>query len=207
MRPDVKPTKSKKLQARSLASRQAVIDAVIELISNHGFSSATTANIARQAGVTWGVLQYHFGGKREIFQAVLGSANPALFREIDEIPLDESDPEALITAAIDKLWQYNASPTFRAAMEILLNHAHLEDDFYEFALETYKQLLTFFRKLFKACGSRLTRSEEDALAEFVIATLRGMAVHNAMFPQHELTFRAQRRILGETVLARLRHAR
>ena len=199
----MKPRKSVKTQARSLASRQAVIDAVIELISNHGFSSATTANIAKQAGVTWGVLQYHFGGKREIFQAVLGSANPELFKEIDEIPLDAAEPEELITAVIDKLWQYHASPTYRAAMEILLNHAHLEDDFYEFALETYKQLTQFFRKLFKACGSQLTRSEEDALTDFMISTLRGMAVHNAMFPLHELSYRTQRKILSETVLARL----
>jgi AcrR family transcriptional regulator len=202
----VKPGKSVKTQARSLASKQAVIDAVIQLISNHGFSSATTANIAKQAGVSWGVLQYHFGGKREIFQAVLGSANPALFKEIDDIPFESGDPEQLITSAIDKLWQYNSSPTFRAAMEILLNHAHLGDDFYEFALGTYKELTKFFRKLFKACGSKLTRSEEEALANFVISTLRGMAVHNAMFPQHELAFRTQRKILSETVLARLHPA-
>lgn len=199
----MKPRKSVKTQARSLASRQAVIDAVIELISNHGFSSATTANIARQAGVSWGVLQYHFGGKREIFQAVLGSANPALFKEIEDIPLDASDPEELIAIAIDKLWEYNSSPTFRAAMEILLNHAHLDDDFYGFALGTYRELLKFFRKLFRACGSQLSRSEEAALAEFVISTLRGMAVHNAMFPQHELTYKAQRKLLSEAVLGKL----
>lgn len=66
----MKPKNLVKTQARSLASRQAVIDAVIELISNQGFSSTNTANIAKQAGVSWGVLQYHFGGKREIFQAV-----------------------------------------------------------------------------------------------------------------------------------------
>ena len=176
---------------------------MIELISNHGFSSATTANIARQAGVSWGVLQYHFGGKREIFQAVLGSANPALFKEIEDIPLDASDPEELIAIAIDKLWEYNSSPTFRAAMEILLNHAHLDDDFYGFALGTYRELLKFFRKLFRACGSQLSRSEEAALAEFVISTLRGMAVHNAMFPQHELTYKAQRKLLSEAVLGKL----
>lgn len=202
----MKPKKSVKTQARSLASRQAVIDAVIELISNHGFSSVTTANIAEQAGVSWGVLQYHFGSKREIFQAVLGSANPAFFQEINDIPLDTSDPDDLIRVAIDKLWKYNSSPTFRAAMEIVLNHAHLGDDFYEFALDTYKQLLRFFRKLFKACNSRLSRSEENALAEFVISTLRGMAVHNAMFPQHELAYTDQREILIETVLARLHPA-
>lgn len=199
----MKPKGSGKTQARSLASRQAVIDAVIDLISEHGFSSTTTANIARQAGVSWGVLQYHFGGKREIFQAVLGSANPALFQEIEAIPLRASDPEKLMTASVDKLWQYFSSRTFRAAMEILLNHAHLGDDFYEFALGTYKQLMKFFRKLFKACGSQLTRADEIALAEFVISGLRGMAVHNAMFPQHALAYKAQREILSQTVLGRL----
>jgi AcrR family transcriptional regulator len=183
-----------------------VIDAVIELIANHGISSATTANIAKQAGVSWGVLQYHFGDKREIFRAALGSANPALFKEIGEIDFDEREPEELMAETIDKLWKFNSSPTFRAAMEILLNHAHLGDDFYDFALDTYRELIAFYRRLFKACGSGLSRSQEDVLADFMVSTLRGMAVHNAMFPGHELSFRPQRRILCESVLAQLHKA-
>lgn len=196
--------KFRKMQVRSQISRQAVIDGVIEIIANHGISSATTARIAEQAGVSWGVLQYHFGDKRQIFLAALGSANPALFEEIGQINFDGRSPQALITESVEKLWKYNSSPTFRAAMEILLNHTQSGDDFHEFAMDTYKELTAFFRKLFRACGSTLSRSEEDALAAFVIATLRGLAVHNAMFPQHELAFRPQRRILCETVLSRLR---
>ena len=44
-------------------TRNKVIEAAIDCIYREGFHAANTNRIAEQAGVTWGVLQYHFGDK------------------------------------------------------------------------------------------------------------------------------------------------
>ena len=59
-----KPTKRE-------ATRQKVIEAAIDCIYRDGFHAAHTNRIAEEAGVSWGVLQYHFGDKDGLLQAVI----------------------------------------------------------------------------------------------------------------------------------------
>ena len=64
MTPGKKPSKSE-------ATRDRVIQAAIDCIYRDGFHAAHTNRIAEQAGVSWGVLQYHFGDKDGLLQAVI----------------------------------------------------------------------------------------------------------------------------------------
>ncbi|MBK6510444.1 MAG: TetR/AcrR family transcriptional regulator [Haliea sp.] len=59
-----KPTKRE-------ATREKVILAAIDCIYRDGFHAAHTNRIAEEAGVSWGVLQYHFGDKDGLLQAVI----------------------------------------------------------------------------------------------------------------------------------------
>ncbi|MBK6738875.1 MAG: helix-turn-helix transcriptional regulator [Haliea sp.] len=53
---------------------------MIALIRETGFASATSTEIAKRAGVTWGAVQHHFGGKEEILEAVLERSHRAFQR-------------------------------------------------------------------------------------------------------------------------------
>ena len=55
--------------AQDSISRQRVIDAAIACILDQGFYRASSNAIAERAGVTWGVIQYHFGTR----EALMGS--------------------------------------------------------------------------------------------------------------------------------------
>ena len=52
-------------------TRKKVIQAAINSIYRDGFHAAHTNRIAEEAGVSWGVLQYHFGDKDGLLQAVI----------------------------------------------------------------------------------------------------------------------------------------
>ncbi|MEY2458244.1 MAG: hypothetical protein QOG30_74, partial [Acidimicrobiaceae bacterium] len=43
------------------ATRRAVIDAAVASILERGFYRASSNEITRRAGVTWGVIQHYFG--------------------------------------------------------------------------------------------------------------------------------------------------
>ena len=47
---------------------------MLECIAEQGFQRATASEITRRAGVTWGAVQHHFGGKDGLFEAVLREA-------------------------------------------------------------------------------------------------------------------------------------
>src|SRR5215471_4969225 len=57
--------------SESAATRQQVIDAAVETIVEVGFDLASSREILRRAGFTWGVLQYHFGSRERLLLAVL----------------------------------------------------------------------------------------------------------------------------------------
>ena len=52
------------------STRARVVDAAIACILDEGFYRASSNKIARRAGVTWGVIQYHFGTREALMVAV-----------------------------------------------------------------------------------------------------------------------------------------
>jgi AcrR family transcriptional regulator len=54
--------------------RQAVLDTACRVFSRSSYRGATTAEIAREAGITEPILYRHFGSKRELYLACLDEA-------------------------------------------------------------------------------------------------------------------------------------
>jgi AcrR family transcriptional regulator len=69
---------------RSEATRAALVAAARRLFGERGYASVSTEEIVRAAGVTRGALYHHFGGKRELLEAVYRDVEEDLTREIAE---------------------------------------------------------------------------------------------------------------------------
>jgi AcrR family transcriptional regulator len=54
--------------------RASILDAAMHVFSNGSYASATTASIAREAGITEPVLYHHFKGKADLYGACLDQA-------------------------------------------------------------------------------------------------------------------------------------
>src|SRR4051794_18198890 len=81
---------------RSAATRAAVIAAARELFAERGYAAVGTEEIVRRAGVTRGALYHHFGGKRDLLEAVYEAIESELTAQIAAGALSHSDPlEAL----------------------------------------------------------------------------------------------------------------
>jgi AcrR family transcriptional regulator len=55
------------------ATRQALVDAATELFAESGFDGVSIDSLAARAGVNKALVSYHFGGKRGLYVAALGS--------------------------------------------------------------------------------------------------------------------------------------
>jgi TetR/AcrR family fatty acid metabolism transcriptional regulator len=53
--------------------RSQIVQCAIEAIAELGYANASLAEIAKRAGVSKGVISYHFAGKRELIQQVIQS--------------------------------------------------------------------------------------------------------------------------------------
>ncbi len=81
------------------ARRQAVLDTACRVFSRSSYRGATTAEIAREAGITEPILYRHFGSKRDLYLACLEEAWRA-FRAFAERTIAES-PDTCLGAIAD----------------------------------------------------------------------------------------------------------
>jgi AcrR family transcriptional regulator len=63
---------------RGRATRDQILDAAREVLRDSGYGGATMRAVADAAGVRLSLLHYHFGGKRQLFAALLEYENEQL---------------------------------------------------------------------------------------------------------------------------------
>lgn len=74
---ELTPPKDGRL-ARGEATKDRVLDAAERCFAAHGFATVTIRQIAREAGVTLGVVSFHGGSKEELFATVLARRTATL---------------------------------------------------------------------------------------------------------------------------------
>lgn len=109
-----KPTKRE-------ATRRKVIQAAIDCIFRDGFHAAHTNRIAEEAGVSWGVLQYHFGDKDGLLQAVIDHIFDDFAATLEATTLEADDLQQRVRQLIDVVWRLVSKKEYRVSIAILRN--------------------------------------------------------------------------------------
>lgn len=92
------------------ASRQRLLMAAGELFAEHGFARTTARDIGERAGVDPAMIARYFGGKTQLYIAVLrAEAGP-------EAPADLLSPGRL-QEMLERVDRYGAGPIFQAAIQ------------------------------------------------------------------------------------------
>ena len=110
-------------QERADRTRDLVIDETIRCIREEGFSAASTRHIIERAGVSTGVVQYHFGDRDGLLTAVIDHAITTLVTSINELADDVEgieDTADRMRALTDAAWRVFLNPASLTAMEILI---------------------------------------------------------------------------------------
>jgi AcrR family transcriptional regulator len=105
-------------QERGDRTRDLLIDETVRCIREEGFSAASARHIIERAGVSWGVIQHHFGDRDGLLTAVIEDAVDRLVASLEVLadPTQFTDTEELVRAT----WEALANPTAMAGLEILI---------------------------------------------------------------------------------------
>ncbi len=101
----VPAARSRSHAERSAETRAAILRAVNESVVEVGFTRTTAAEIARRAGVTWGAVQHHFGGKDGMLTAVLEDSFNRFMERVESVPR-EGPLEKQVSLFIDRAWDH-----------------------------------------------------------------------------------------------------
>jgi AcrR family transcriptional regulator len=100
---------------------QRVIDAAIACILAKGYYRASSNEIARSAGLTWGVIQYHFGTREGLMLAVLRDQVKKLIEHSERYVFTGETTRDQLWSAYDYLFQFFGQREYLATLEINLN--------------------------------------------------------------------------------------
>jgi AcrR family transcriptional regulator len=172
---------------RTAATRERIMRAVVESIAEIGFQKTTANEITRRAGVTWGAVQHHFGGKDGILDAVLEESLERFATRLAEVPIEGASLAERVSAFVDIAWAHFGSPDYRSTFEILLNYnreAEAEAPIWQSGMSNAWNHV--WSQIFADVD--LPRRKTIALQAFSISVVSGMAalgiVRRAVEPVH-----------------------
>jgi len=185
---------------RSADTRAKIINAVVESIGEVGFQGTTATQIAKRAGVTWGAVQHHFGGKDGILEAVLEDTLNRFAARLADLPTESASLEERVSIFVDRCWEHYRSPHYRSTFEILLNHLPKADTWEGPSRQrrVLEELDGLWTRIF--IDSPLSRKERLILESYTIAVLSGLATHLVLLGQQPVNLDGEIALLKKSVL-------
>jgi AcrR family transcriptional regulator len=193
----VRPTRSASgTQARGDRTRANIIEETAQCVLEEGFAAASALHIAERAGVTWGVIQYHFGDRNGLLAAVIESGFEGLRDELASVDIPGGTIRERLTILVDAAWVAFSTPTSRASLEILVATRAGRD-------AVFTDLLTDMAHELARLGAVVVndpigKRHSAAVGDFLWATLRGLVLAQ-MVVQDPLDTSRERAILIEVL--------
>jgi AcrR family transcriptional regulator len=202
-RNEVTPASDERIPTEKRArTRRAVLRAAFDCIAEKGVAGATAAEIARRCGLSWGVIQYHFGDRVGLFLALLESSAASLARAFGDLESTHPRLPDRVRALVEGTWALVDSDRYRVLLEIELqlarDTAH-EAEVRKYARQARSTFLETWRKALPECPP----GRVDEAAQLAMAAIRGLALEHAVEgaraskkPQREIVLRSVLAILG-----------
>ena len=144
-----------------------IIDAALEVFREKGYANARMADIARRAGVSYGLVYHYFGSKEVLFDLIVESWWNDLYAVMEkEIASDEPFPEKLVNIIRFFLDTYGQKPNL---MSIFVSEVCRSSVYHT------EEGLSKFLKFFSLCEEIMVQGQNSG---FLISEI----------PPHHLTY-------------------
>jgi AcrR family transcriptional regulator len=161
---------------KSAMTRQAILEAAIQCIVDHGYAQTTTSLIADRANVSRGAMTHHFPSRSDVLTATIEYLHERRLREYRAL-MQEFDISSKLTAreqietVVDMAWKFATLSSSIAYQEILM--ASRTDPELRRALEPLEKefeeaLLELVKRLFPRWGGREEIETAHDVATFLL---------------------------------------
>jgi AcrR family transcriptional regulator len=189
-------------QVRAERTRERVLDETVRCVIDEGFAAASAKHIAERAGVTWGVVQYHFGDRDGLLMAVVDRGLAELHGVLRTLPApsERITGEQRVRRVVDAVWKVFSSDDSRASLEILIATRAMRD---KRASRHLGQLQHAITELSRDLAEGLDSPHATAVADLIWATIRGLVVSQLVAGRAVDTTREQQALV-EVICSYLR---
>jgi AcrR family transcriptional regulator len=184
---------------RSAATREKIMQAVIECLAEDGLHNATAARIVERSGYTWGAIAHHFGDKNSVLLAAVERSMQGFAEVLRNVAETHPSTRARVSYLVDRVWRSYAHPSFGPILEVMINGQTSSDDMFraQYTAMMVKLMDGIWTDLFGDLDIDATMSE--TARRFMFTTLLGMRIET-IFEQKPRDFTGELELLKQFVV-------
>jgi AcrR family transcriptional regulator len=130
--------------------RDQIIDAAMRVFAQKGFTRATNKDIAREAGITPGLIYYYFENKKDLLKAIIETRSPALLMTTLPPQVFELPPEVFLRMLIQRALSIVESNQLIQLVRMLLPEVIHNTEVAPIVNSMIQRLLEFLGKYFES---------------------------------------------------------
>jgi AcrR family transcriptional regulator len=183
---------------KSESSRRQVLDAAIRTLAKRGFAHTSIEDIAATAGMSKGVVHYHFKSKEDLLLHITETCFVRIDERVKAAWDTPGPPSERIRAVLRESWavRKEAGPEVRVLTDLMaqaIHDARLRKSLATLIHASRARLVDEFVNAFQSIGLK-PRLPAHIIPRLVLATFDGLALHNLFDPpsieDEEQIFRA-----------------
>jgi TetR/AcrR family acrAB operon transcriptional repressor len=103
-------------------TKQNLLKAGLEVFSRKGYAATRVEDIARQADVTVGAMYHHFGGKSDLYIALVEKGDAKTNQLAQQVFTEGGTPATILKRLLVRLFQFlEEDSEYRAVVELFMN--------------------------------------------------------------------------------------
>lgn len=168
---------------RSGATRQALLDATVQCLFEHGYGATTTIMVAERAEMSRGAMLHQFPSKADLMTFVVEAAHEEAVQIYGELLAGIDDPRERLLAYPEAVWKVESRPAGIAALEIL--QGSRSDP--ELAAKLGPAEARIEEGTLQALQKEFHRPPSVALLHLVVGAMRGLAIAQVLTPKEDVS--------------------
>lgn len=175
--------------------REQILDAAMRVFAQKGFSRATNRDVAREAGITAGLIYYYFANKEALFKTLLEERSPLQLTTQVTAQMLQQPPEVFLSMLVSRVLAIVEGEQFVAMVRVVLPEVLHNPEIAPFMSGFLQRVLGFLGNYLRAqiaAGTLRADLNLDVVSQMLMGTL--------------ITFVLRRQILRDPQVLRYTHA-
>lgn len=159
--------------------RTQILDAAMRVFAQKGFSRATNRDVAREAGITTGLIYYYFENKEALLQAVLEARSPIQIVTQVTPEMLEQPPDVLMPLLLTRILDIVESEQFVDIIRMLLPEMLHNNGTFPIVMNIFQRMLAFLGNYLRmqiGKGTICSTINIDLVMQILVSSVMGFVL-------------------------------
>jgi len=160
--------------------REQIMDAAMRVFAQKGFARATNRDVAREAGITTGLIYYYFKSKEDLLRAALEERSPVQVMTQITPEMLEQPPDVFLPLLLMRVLNLVEGERFVSMIRVLLPEMlHGATEVAPIALSFFQRVIAFLSNYLKVQAARgrvRADLDVDSAAQVIASSMIGIVM-------------------------------